>query len=252
MSVPLGSEQAQLLYSRALDLLAEIVEEAHDAPQGERPVESAFVYRHANNIVWLATDVITLMREERISGPPILARVMLESLFNLGAAITVPNFAARKTVSELKDWVRRIQALNILDSGPSAEVTLLESQIAQLQIDYQVDPNDSRWTVARCIEAAPDVSFLRTSYFLLSQHTHSSSAGLSARHSGVDVGVINQTLIGCITIAVGFAAQLLPTENPQKYVDAASSLLQELNGMVSMGLFPDAQNSRPPSPVRST
>lgn len=224
------------LYERALDLLSAIVQEAHDDPAPPGPIETGLLYRHANNIVWLATDLTLLLNEGRIAGPPILLRAMLESMFHLAAGVSVPNFPARKAVSELRDVERRLRSFE-MDEETKRVLSKLKEQIFRIQAQYGLDPNDAPWTVSRCIRESATMEFLRNTYFLLSQHTHAASSALVGRHTGIETGVLQSTIIGCVAISAGFAAQLLPTKAPQEYVDKAAALIAELTEMMSRGVF---------------
>jgi Family of unknown function (DUF5677) len=194
--------------------------------------------RHANNIVWLATDIICLVQEDRIAGPPILARAMLESVFVLAAATCVPNLAARKAVSELKEWQQRLRKLNMFEAHELADMDAqANEQIHRIQTEYDIDPNDPMWTPTRCARESGIAEFFLRGYFLLSQHTHSSTAGLLTRHSGTDAGLVHQTIISCLVMATGFAAQLFPIKNPQKAVDEAALMLRDLMDLMSRNSF---------------
>jgi hypothetical protein len=229
-------EQVLSLYDRALDLLSAIVEEAHDDPTPPGPIETGLLYRHANNIVWLATDLTLLMNEGRIAGPPILLRAMLESMFHLAAGVSVPNFAARKAVSELMELDRRLRVLEV-DQQTTEILSKLIAERVRLQTQYQLDPKEGPWTVSRCIRESTTMEFLRNTYFLLSQHTHAASSALLSRHTGIETGILQSTIIGCIAMSAGFAAQLLPTKTPQAYVDKAAALIGELTEMMTRGVF---------------
>lgn len=232
-------ENISRLHTRALDLLTGVVQEAYDAPHPDGPIETGLIYRHANNIVWLAGDIDALIREGRIAGPPILARAMLESVFTLAAGTSVPNFAPRKAISELREWQQRLRNLSMFEPDELAEMNReAEKHICRIQKEYGVDSKDPIWTVSRCAQESGTVgASLRKAYFLMSQHTHSSSAGLLTRHTGSDVGIVHQSIISCLILGAAFGAQLLPVNDPQSIVDEASSLIRELTELVSGGAF---------------
>jgi len=201
----------------ALDLIQKVVSEAHALLPESAPIEDGFVYRHANNISWLAADALFLMEKGCIAGPPIIVRVMLESVIYLAAARSHPNFPARKTVWELKGWLRRTKQLD---------------KIREIQTKHHLDPKDREWSVSECARRSEMADFLRKDYFMMSQHSHSSAAGLLARHEGTDARTTRQTLIGSMLMASGFAPQLLPTISPQQHVDRAAALLGKLVEMI--------------------
>src|SRR5262249_9130013 len=161
-----------------------------------------------------------LMNQGRIAGPPIIARAMLESTIYVAASKSHANFPARKTVWELKGWLRRIRQLGMHDAVRDL-VPEIERKIQKIQTDHDLDPDDQEWSVSECARRSELVDFLRKEYFMLSQHSHSSAVGLLARHDGTDSGISRQTIVGCILMTSGFAPQLLPTFTPQEHVDRA-------------------------------
>jgi hypothetical protein len=229
--MPNDGNHAERLAFEALELLQAIVSEAHDLSPKAAPLEAGFAYRHVNNISWLAEDALFLMGHGHIAGPPIIARVMLESTIYLAAAKSHPNFPARKTVWELKGWLRRIRLLEMEDAVRDL-VPELESKIRKIEAEHGLDPQDREWSVSECARRSEIVDFLRKNYFMLSQHSHSSAVGLLSRHDGTDARTIRQTIIGCMLMASGFAPQLLPTLTPQDHIDRAAALLGELVEMV--------------------
>jgi hypothetical protein len=96
------------------------VEEAHDLhdknEQDTMIVETVYPYRHANNLCWLADDLILLLRNGHIASPPVIARAMLESLFYLAACKNVSKFAVRKTIWEMREFVRRASKVGLVDT----------------------------------------------------------------------------------------------------------------------------------------
>jgi hypothetical protein len=164
---------------------------------------------------------------------------MMESVFVLGAATRVPNFAARKAISELREFQSRMRKLNIFEDAADLQElsSQADKQIRRMQDQYGIEPTDLPWTVSRCAKESGSADFLRKIYFLLSQHTHSSSAGLLTRHSGTDAGIVHQSMISSLILGAAFAAQLLPVVNPQRVVDEATAMLGELNKLIAEESF---------------
>jgi uncharacterized membrane-anchored protein YhcB (DUF1043 family) len=215
----------------ALDLLQQVVQEAHDLSPKAAPLEDGFVYRHANNISWLAADALFLMENDRIATPPIIVRAISESTIYLAASKSHRDFAARKTVWELKGYLRRIRKLG-MEAAIRELIPQMEQKIRDIQTKHSLDPDEEEWSVSECAQKSELVDFLRKNYFSLSQHSHSAAAALLARHGGTDARVATQTLIGCMLMASAFAAQLLPTLTPRQHVDRATALLDQLVNMI--------------------
>jgi hypothetical protein len=222
-----NEDRIQALALNALELLQTIVNESHELLPKAAPLESGFIYRHTNNVSWLAEEALFLIAQGRIAGPPIIARAMLESTIYLAASRSYANLPARKTVWELKDWLRRARHLG-MDDAVCDLVPEIERKIRKIQTDHDLDPEDKEWSLSECACRSELVDFLRKEYFMLSQHSHSSAVGLLSRHDGTDSRTIHQTIVGCILMTSGFAPQLLPTRSPQKHIDHAAILLDEL------------------------
>src|SRR6266446_9385670 len=145
------------LFLRALRNLQRIVEQAHelqdDGEEEVKRIATVFPYRHANSLCWLAGDLRLLVRNEHIAAPPVIARAMLESFFYLAACKSVPNFAARKTIWEMRDFIRRGSNLQLV--GPNrewlaAERGEIQTTIERIERHYGLNPNERAWTFAQC------------------------------------------------------------------------------------------------------
>lgn len=217
------------------------MQEVHESPGDGGPLEESFHYRHANNVVWLADEVLFLIREDQIVGPPILLRVMLESVFNLAASVSIENFHARKTVWELRDMLRRLRNLGLESAmgGNRGDVVAL---IDRIEKQYALEVNEPSWPVSRIALEAGVTAFLRKEYFILSGHIHSSSATLLSRDSGTYSGLIHQTLITSLVLSAGFSAQLLETKDPQVYIDRATALGHQQQELIRSGAFDDGND----------
>jgi Family of unknown function (DUF5677) len=227
---------------RSLRNLQRIVEEAYGLlDQNEedvKKIETVYPYRHANNLCWLAEDLILLIRSGHIASPPVIARAMLESFFYIVACKSVPNFAARKTVWEMRDFVRRTSNLVGVEGNElAAEREKIQQFIAQIENHYRLVPNERPWTIARCIEECGDVSFLKPNYFFLSQHTHGSFIGLTARHDDRHTSLTQQAVLGSLIMGSAFIVQVVPTATPQQHIDKATKLLGRLFQLIDSGVL---------------
>ncbi len=144
-----------------LGQLKRIVGEAHaiqnPAEEDVKVIETVFPYRHANNLCWLAEDLRLLVRNGHIASPQVIARAMLESFFYLAACKTVPNFAARKTVWEMREFLRH--ACNFVpDDSLASERAEIHRFIDKIERHYGLIANERPWTIARCIDECGDVA----------------------------------------------------------------------------------------------
>lgn len=156
---------------------------------------------------------------------------MLESFFCLAACESVPNFAARKTIWEMREFIRR--ATNLRSAEPNdqwlvAERSEILSAIQKIEARYQRIPNERPWNINRVLEACEEVAFLKTNYFLLSEHAHGSFIGLTARHEDRHTFILQQSVLGTLIMGAGFAAQVVPTATPQGHVDKSVELMGDL------------------------
>jgi len=81
------------------------------------------------------------------------------------------------------------------------------------------------------------MDFLRKEYFILSGNTHSSAFALVSRDDRIYEGLIHQTVITCLVMGAGFAAQLLPTNDPQAHIDNATALGHRHLDLIARGGF---------------
>lgn len=229
------------LFLKSLRHLQVIVEEAHDLHDEDAEdvtkIETVFPYRHANNLCWLAEDLLLLIEDERIASTAVIARAMLESFFYLAACNSVPNFAARKSIWEMREFLRRSRKLveSPSDNWLVAETAEIQQFIERIERHYGMAANEPAWTIARCIDECGDVAYLRLNYFFLSLHTHSTFMGLTAQHEGRHAWLIQQSVLGCLTIGAAIAPQVIPTHSAQQHVDKATELLGELLELIKDG-----------------
>lgn len=226
----ISEDRVHAFLEECLSLLQKIVGEAHDLSPKAAHLEEGFVYRHANNVSWLGEDALFLMEQNRLAAPPVIARAMLESTIYLAASYAHANFPARKTVWELKGWVRRIRSVGMEDAIHEM-IPQMQKKIRDIETKHGLDPQDKEWLVSECARRS-EVDFLRKNYLALSQHSHSSAVGLLSRHDRTDAGTVRQTIVGSMLMAAGFAAKLLPTLTPQEHIDRATALLDELVEMI--------------------
>ena len=168
------------LTSQSLALLRQILKRAYDHIPKEDP-HWAFIFRHGRNICELGDDVLALEGHNRSKASRILVRPMLESLFNLAAAIRNRAFAAEKYVAELEDQTERLRKW-IAEDEPGAfqaEIDEAERRAHDTRLEYSIKTKN-KWSVfdtAR--EAGLDHNYGRA-YAVYSQHIHSANSALIA------------------------------------------------------------------------
>ena len=242
---PSDENKIRELQFSALELLRRMVREAQDARVDDGPLETTFNYRHASNIVWLTDELLSIMDDGHIAAPAMVARAMLESVFNLAASTSIPNFAVRKTVWELRDRLVRLKNLGI-EGALGDQGSQVLAQIERLEREYQLTPKERSWPVSKIATVSGITDFLRKEYLVLSGHVHSSSFALLSRQDCLYEKLIHQTVINCLVLGTGFAAQLLPTKNPQADIDKATELGAQHIALISRGVFRINENHQSP------
>jgi hypothetical protein len=161
---------------------------------------------------------------------------MLESFFYLAACKTVPNFAARKTVWEMREFLRRASNF-VPDESLASERVEIHRFIDKIERHYCLIANERPWTIARCIDECGEVGFLKWNYFFLSQHAHGSFLGFAGRHDDSHSSFVQQAVLGSLIMGSAFAAQVMPTATPQHHVDNATALMEKLLQLIDSGVL---------------
>ncbi|HEY5915262.1 MAG TPA: hypothetical protein VJA21_32105 [Verrucomicrobiae bacterium] len=177
-----------------------------------------------------------LEAERKCHSSPIVVRSMLESLFNLVAAVKHTPFAAEKVCWEIEDEIKRIGKW--LDSGADLDGTIAELQnlAGKLRRAHGITKT-LNWTTLDCAMAAKLDQHYRTEYFLFSKNVHATQSGMISSEAEIGRGHVLQAICFVLVCAAGHIAQLIHTKDPQTHVDNGTQLLQRLCDLVRTGVF---------------
>ena len=185
------------LTEQSLSLLRRILEQAHSRIPEEDP-RWAFILRHGRNICELGDDVLFLERQNRSRASRILVRPMMESLFNLGAAVKNSTFPAEKYVVELEEYTERIKKWVATDQpgAVQAEIDEAECRARDTRRQYSIKTRNKWSVVDTAREAGLDYHY-RRDYVLYSEHIHSTNGALisSERQLGHELVLTSVTFI---------------------------------------------------------
>lgn len=213
-------------------LLLNVLEEAYlDHKDGD--LRQAFIYRHAQTILRLSEDVFHLEADQRCYSSAIVVRVMVESLFNLAAAVKDPRFAAEKVIWELDDEVNRMRKWI---AGCEDTVAQLEAFSKSLRHNHGVT-SVRKLNTLECATIADLEEQYRHDYFVFSQNVHATNAGILGAENGITRGQVIQSVVQILITSAVEMIQILPSRQPQRHMQKATNLLHELTTLVEKRAF---------------
>lgn len=190
-----------------------------------------------------------LDKHDRIDSMFVLVRPLFESLFNLAAAVNNPQFVAEKHVAEIEYCRTRLEKWTEFEgkekNNPFADqIHDLSILAEELREKYSITSH-KKWKTLEVAKAANLEDHYIREYFMFSQNTHASIAGLIAQENECGRKQIIRCAIHVLLATTGHAAQILPTLDPQQYIDKATSLIKELTQMMREGVF--REDGQPPN-----
>lgn len=232
---------AQQFAQECLDFLDGFLRDAY-----EHRVESlrtAFLYRHGSNIHFLGDDALELDVMNRLAGASVLIRPMFESLFCILAAVARPSFAVEKMIAEFEEDAKRMRkwiASVDLEAECAAEMTNTVNRLESFAQKYRVEHNATsgrKWNVLETAnEAGVSIRYVRD-YFYFSGFIHASTRGIVFEECGDSRLLLLQAICHITLEAAGNIAQVLPSSDPQSFVDRATHRLGRLLDHVNAGMF---------------
>lgn len=222
---------------QCIQLLQLALEEAHNLNK-KADERTAFVYRHAQLIRRLAEDAWHLQTSGRYYSSPIVARSMLESLFNLIAAVENPRFAVEKLIWEAEDEIARIKKwLAPGDAGMfDAWVVEIESLSQSLKGKYNI-LDTGKWDAFACAEAAKWTDEYRREYFVYSRSVHPTAIGIIGRENQIGGGHVLQTILMTVLHAAAYMVEVVPTKEPKRHTECSAELMRQLTKLIKAGTF---------------
>ena len=183
------------LTEQSLSLLRRILEQAHSRIPEADP-RWAFIFRHGRNICELGDDILFLERQNRSRSSRILVRPMMESLFNLGAAVQNSAFPAEKYVAELEEYTERIKKWVAADQPGAlqAEIDKAERRAHDTRRQYSIKAKNKWSVVDTAREAGLDYHY-RRDYVLYSEHIHSTNGALISSERQLDRELVLTSVI---------------------------------------------------------
>ena len=231
---------SSVLLNKSLDWLEKFLSEGYEETAKTvkdlariEDLRMAFAYRHARNIHDLGHDVRTLTEGNRFVGARMILRTMLESLFQLGAALKSGEFASEKVVAECEHNVKWIQkwveftTLNggVLDMNEARDA--YASMSAKIQREHVV-AGTRKWNVFQISQLAGMEEDYLSLYALGSSYSHASIGGIISQENSVGGAFFQLQTVRIVLTAVGYGVQIVPTKNGQWIMDRTADMLGEL------------------------
>lgn len=234
---------------QSLDLLDQFLENSYSKCTDKNDYRLTFIYRHARNIWDLGSDCLFLDVSERTSGAYVLVRPLLESLFNLVAAVNNDAFAIEKYLYEIDhdiDKIAKWRALNICNGKSPMDdvIPILQAERDKIMREHSTTKTRN-WNAFETAEEARLGQQYVQDYFMFSRHTHSSVGGIVVQEHVANRHLIQQSLVFTVLAALGHAAQILPNSSPQKYIDGSVALLKETVKIMEDSLHQTKENDEP-------
>jgi len=213
---------------RSLELLDRFLEDTYSKSFKEEDCRLAFIYRHTRNIWDLGNDCLFLHRNGRMSAAFILVRPLLESLFNLCAAVNNVGFAVEKLLHEIDHDIRKLAKWREFDNNLVMDdsMAMLSAKREEIRKQYSITQIKNWNTFETAKEARLDQQYVQD-YFMFSRHTHSSTGGIIVQEHEANQQLILEKLVFIVLAGLGHAAQVLPSSSPQKNIDTVTTLLEE-------------------------
>ncbi len=219
---------------RSFSLLGKILD-ASIASKNDDSMQTAFVYRHASNIFHLGKDTIYLLETGHSYSCPVVARVMLESLFKLVAALKTPDVAVQIIISETEEECDRITKW--LDPAVYTSIAEDNTKMAQhLRKEYGIT-STKRWNTLACAEAAQLDGHYRDAYFHLSSHTHATITGIEIQEKTASAGYVLQIIIFIVLTAALYTAHVVQSNSLQEQTEECKKLGDEWMRLMDAGVF---------------
>ena len=159
---------------------------------------------------------------------------MLESLFNLAAAVKKAEFATEKCVAEYEEEIRRVKRW-VAAMEPSDDSQALVEEAERLASDarreYSVTTKNEWSTFCTARAAELDDQYL-SSYFVYSRHIHSSMIWLKTSEFPFDRNLVFHAVVYIILSAASVIASTTETGASQALTNETVRLWRAANKLI--------------------
>jgi hypothetical protein len=194
-------------------------------------IQKSHAYRYARYINGLGWDFLTLEKNNRFSGSPIILRTILESIFCLGAIAHNSEYAAERALHELDDIKRK---LDKEDWGLTGETTAeLEELRNKIYKEFPIEEPKGR----KVIELAEMASLreLYEVYRMLCNSTHPTLRGTISNEIYGSQGWRFSNFGLFIALTLKLLIESVSTSNLQSYLDKTAPILEAMNTLHENG-----------------
>jgi len=227
------------LTKQGLALLRQIIGQAYDQiPQEDLRSaiisRSRFIYLHARNICDLGDDVLALEEQNRTRASQILVRPMLESLFNLAAAVKKAEFATEKCVAEYEDEIKRIKRwIAAVGSSDQSQALIEEAErrACGARREYSVTTNNE-WNIFCTAKAAELDDQYLSSYFVYSRHIHSTIIWLKTSELPFDRELVFHAAVYIVLLTANHIVPTIETPASQALINETARLWRAANKLI--------------------
>jgi hypothetical protein len=218
------------LANESYELLNALIQEAYQEKPTEDSIRSAFVYRHARNVLDIGTDVRLLYSIKRYTTAQIAIRSMIESMFCVAAAVKLPEFAAEKIIAEWETFAEKVSKIDKVEW--SAELIKTKDLLLKMADDMRKEcavSSKNKWSVYDIARVANLQHHYATDYLTLSNHVHAASGALIFQEKCSGVGDSHKAAVTAMLLTAGHFAQHIQTKSSKDLLATATRLVLELS-----------------------
>ncbi len=217
------------LFERAFLQLSRLLEASY--PLSKATIEDAFTYSHANNVLGLGANLRVLTKGQAMSGAPSLARVMLESAYNVAAAPADRAFVREKIDYDARKTEER---MNQIAREFSVDMSPFLTDVRDFITKHRNGSNHSQKKELNTLAVAklcrvPLANNYRTHYAYLSRHIHADWFGLMDQdgHASVELKYMAPAAFACGLTSAGLYDVFPLIRTPERTMEIAA-ILNEL------------------------
>jgi hypothetical protein len=199
-------------------------------------LQKAFIYFHIKTIAGLMDDILFLERHSHTTVARCAVRPMMESLFNLGAAIRDESFVFNKVAWENDKWFSEEHQNESDRKKLKALATKGKQDLSNFKRKHKVGEIQN-WNKIHKIAKIAKLSKVYDHYYSLAcNHVHSNLVGILS-YGSTSRGMTMRTATMIVSMAIQFAGSHIAPSNRKSYEKMSSDYIAELEKLSADGSY---------------